>query len=607
MALSAEFQRSYLEKDRYPRNYILNDIKTYPSALKECSDRLDLVAGDLFEPNLKDIEVSFRDLKPNNGTSTSMSIQANLGLFRYSTKCPEESARNKVIHSHEALTRYMGISPRSSSSGQSNQIVAEIKDPKCRFIYIFGEHTLACLRITRPMLTEIFTFHQVMPDYLDFMFVFGLQSEPRDHRFSSFREQRSFRASKSSLAIEPLARSGRQYQLCYNLKGVTLKGQHPEDSSLDDYSIRPAAFYHRFDVENGNALWIVTKGGLDIEDRFKELTGPDARPEDKSFNNLDECLRSSLAAHLLFCHWSMEGWRGYIKWLELIVDNETKIAVVGSSEPGRQRRIYTAGDIQKLLMYEERISEVITSLESNVEVMTSLRDFYEKLVVNQSVDFGNCAFDIDDFTSELGHLINDFKLHISRAKALVKVISNRSELVKQQRMERLNKNLENEAIVMRIITIVTLLYLPATFVSTLFSTDIIKYQVQDEIQAEGTYSKVAMYRWLQVTLPLMFITMSAAYGGKLWAERRANRLSEKPRINQAEEEKGRLQEQFTKTYGQSKNALHQWARYAKNTGAEILKSSADSLAGCVPKVQSSETTMTLPMTNIQNHRPSAGG
>lgn len=74
MALSAEFQRSYLEKDRYPRNYMLNSIKTYPSALKECSDRLDSVAGDLFQTNLENVEVSFRDLKPNNGTSTSMCI-----------------------------------------------------------------------------------------------------------------------------------------------------------------------------------------------------------------------------------------------------------------------------------------------------------------------------------------------------------------------------------------------------------------------------------------------------------------------------------------------------------------------------------------------------
>uniref|UniRef100_A0A8H7N3N9 CorA-like transporter domain-containing protein n=1 Tax=Bionectria ochroleuca TaxID=29856 RepID=A0A8H7N3N9_BIOOC len=562
MALSAEFQRSYLQKDRYPRNYMLNSIKTYPSALKECSDRLDSVAGDLFQTNLENVEVSFRDLKPNNGTST-------------------KNATNKFIHTHEDLTDHLGISRRPSISNGSGQIVAKIKDPKCRFIYIFGKHTLARLRITRGMLAEILTFHQVMPDYLDFMFTFGLQSEPRDHRFSSFREQRSFRPSKTSLAIEPLGRSGRQYQLCYNLKGVSLKGQDPEDPSLDQYSIRPAAFYHRFDVDNGNALWIVTKGGMILR--------------------IDS--RNSQVVTLVP---KTDRWRDHIKWLELIVDNETKIAVVGNSEPGRQHRIYTAGDIQKLLMYEETISEVITSLESNVEVMTSLRDFYEKLVVNQSVNFGNCEFDIDDFTSELGHLINDFKLHISRAKALVKVISNRSELVKQQRMERLNKNLENEAIVMRIVTIVTLLYLPATFVSTLFSTDIIKYQVQDEIQAEGTYSAVAMYRWLQVTLPLMFITMSAAYGGKLWAERRANRLSDKPKINQTEE-KGRLQEHFTKTYGQSKNTLHQWARYVKNTGATILKSSADSLAGCIPKVQSSESNMALPMTNIQNHRPSASG
>jgi Mg2+ and Co2+ transporter CorA len=33
------------------------------------------------------------------------------------------------------------------------------------------------------------------------------------------------------------------------------------------------------------------------------------------------------------------------------------------------------------------------------------------------------------------------------------------------RTEQLNKNLEKEAVVMRIITILTLIYLPATFVS----------------------------------------------------------------------------------------------------------------------------------------------
>ena len=99
---------------------------------------------------------------------------------------------------------------------------------------------------------------------------------------------------------------------------------------------------------------------------------------------------------------------------------------------------------------------------------------------------------------------------------------------------------QREAIAMRIITVVTLIYLPATFVSvsiprhpnrlkqmksltefkTFFSTDIIKYQnpngdggnstTSSTGQYMGSFSEVAMYRWLQITLPLTFITGAIA-------------------------------------------------------------------------------------------------
>lgn len=168
------------------------------------------------------------------------------------------------------------------------------------------------------MLVETLTFHQVMPDYLDFVFVFGEQEEAMDLGFSSFREQMAIKLSHQALGIQALGRSGRQYQLCYNLKGVTNK----QSPSGENFSIRTAAFFHRFDIENGNTLWIVTKGGLDIEERFIELTGPNARPEDRSFGTPEECFKSSLSAHLLFCHWSTEDWRGYIKLLEAGVNSQ---------------------------------------------------------------------------------------------------------------------------------------------------------------------------------------------------------------------------------------------------------------------------------------------
>lgn len=175
------------------------------------------------------------------------------------------------------------------------------------------------------MLSEILTFHQVMPGFLDFLLTFGLQSDQRGISFSSFREQYALKRSYTKFGISSLGRSGRQYQICYNLKGVTKKSADKEDSINSEFSIRPAVFYHSFDVVGGNSVWIIAKGGTDIYQRFKELTGQDARPEDRSFGSPKECFRSSLSTHLMLCHWSTEGWKGYLKWLEYVVDEQVSV------------------------------------------------------------------------------------------------------------------------------------------------------------------------------------------------------------------------------------------------------------------------------------------
>lgn len=200
-----------------------------------------------------------------------------------------------------------------------------MKDPKCRFIYVWSEHSRARLHITRALLLEILTWHQVMPDYLDFMFAFGQQSEPRDPHFSAFREHKYLKPQSTDLgpgqiSFESIGKSERYYELCYNLKGVS---QTSPDTDKNDWSIRQAAFYHQFHVVGGNSVWIVTKGRLDIQKRFKDFTGEHARPEDKSFHTPELCFQSSLSTHLLYCYWSTEDWRGYIKWLEVTV--KTKV------------------------------------------------------------------------------------------------------------------------------------------------------------------------------------------------------------------------------------------------------------------------------------------
>jgi hypothetical protein len=81
---------------------------------------------------------------------------------------------------------------------------------------------------------------------------------------------------------------------------------------------------------------------------------------------------------------------------------------------------------------------------------------------------------------------------------------------------------QKEAIAMRIITVVTVIFLPATFVSvsiqsflsastmlmmmqTFFSTEIMNYQ------NGGGFSHAALVGWLEVTVPLTVLTLGVCY------------------------------------------------------------------------------------------------
>jgi len=99
-------------------------------------------------------------------------------------------------------------------------------------------------------------------------------------------------------------------------------------------------------------------------------------------------------------------------------------------------------------------------------------------------------------------------------------------------MATLSVMAQKEAVAVRIITVVTLIYLPATFVSvsanqplvgdfpdlsqTFYSTDVVKYQNQSDGKGGSSnnvtsFSALAMFRWLEVTLPLTFVTLGLSW------------------------------------------------------------------------------------------------
>jgi hypothetical protein len=157
-----------------------------------------------------------------------------------------------------------------------------------------------------------------------------MQDNP-DLHYSGFREQTSLGPKSRYLPIPFIGRSGQQYQICYNLKSVERKPKDRFKLSRDPWSIRQAAIHHQFDAVQGTTLWIITKGSLDLQQRFKELTGKSGRAEDKAFGTPAESFCSSLSAHLLWCYWSIEGWQPYLKWLETALQDEVCLLTTAMS------------------------------------------------------------------------------------------------------------------------------------------------------------------------------------------------------------------------------------------------------------------------------------
>ncbi|KAK6824953.1 hypothetical protein PG987_012447 [Apiospora arundinis] len=510
--LPERFQASLREAHTFPRNAISTTVDTLPYALKSLGDQYDFIKPTLYESDKSQWEVVIRDFFTADGKAVA--------------KCN--------AHHLAELTEFLGI--QRDTSRTPARVEARKGDPKCRFVNLYAVTSRTPLLLTPEMFGELMTYHQVMPSIVDFISLFGGQTQPNDMNFSGFKAQPIATRPVDGRVAPGLGRSDKQYQLCYNLKCVRLKSSHPTEFTFGVWSIRQAVIHHQFDVNNGNTLWLVVKGGTDLElqRRFKDLMGDDSPSECRSFGTPEQAFRSSLSAHLMYCLWAREDWRSHISWLERSVDRVSQSAVWGRAAYVRAFKDYTPQDIQDLQIWEEAASQAVAALEGNMDVISALLEFYQGIVKDKSFTIpGDCAGEVASFAAQIKAINVQFAMEVKRTKALVKIVSDRRELVIQHlqsqsafRMENVSHRMEREQTMMLIITIVTLVYLPATFVSTFFSTDIIKYQGTES--PEGSYSETAMMRWLQVTIPLTFLTGVGAWFGRKALQRGWERDNEPP-------------------------------------------------------------------------------
>jgi len=80
--------------------------------------------------------------------------------------------------------------------------------------------------------------------------------------------------------------------------------------------------------------------------------------------------------------------------------------------------------------YEEKTNEAIMVMETNTDVLGSIRQFYERLLANPDFTLAlYCREDVLTFASQIDDMIYDAKMQIARAQVLVRITADRKNLV----------------------------------------------------------------------------------------------------------------------------------------------------------------------------------
>ena len=428
-----------------------------------------------------------------------------------------------------------------------------------------ARHSRDRLQVTREMLMLCFTYHQVMPEFVDLILDFGEQQNAQNFHFIGFRHDNRLNGNEKLLTIPELGWSGLEVRLCYSLKSVEpSKGQQ-----YWPWSVRTTAVHHAFDIRIGRAVWMIVKGDPLIKSRIKSATDSRGVPELSSFRSIDRAFTSALKTHLLICDWSIEHWHRYISFLEeefqaisrhsvstmisrkgeamnegvcnTASKNTTGVdplslekVMQSRSQPTRvlppvlppltktlrscsqprqpDQEAFSLIDLQRIYFLEEKANETLLVLNANTSVLAELR--YHYLETADSADWPqdlsrDCAGDMRKFERRITSIRNNYSMQKSRTRSLLRLLANRKSLVicrafhtaqttadKKQllglleyhsqeaskdlateaqesarksetltlEMHEIAQKTKQETISMRIITFVTLAFLPGTFI-----------------------------------------------------------------------------------------------------------------------------------------------
>ncbi|KAF2805158.1 uncharacterized protein BDZ99DRAFT_574767 [Mytilinidion resinicola] len=344
----------------------------------------------------------------------------------------------------------------------------------------------------------------VNPRFKEFVMSFGQKNKEYDFAPPTCR----FRFSKGDKAMKT-----KQYECLYGLRYVADNGNV---DGKERWSVRQYAVYQRYDPSRSQNVWIFI--GIPKRSSLERHIIAYTRRQDNS----DPA--QAFALHLTMIEASLVEWRWYLNDMtQRVQDQSDRITLADVAKDkvdGLPDFKIDFRDRQRLKTLEDSILNLHVMLESTIGTISSLTKHLSR--VSGHRDEEESAFLINGYNEAL----DESKLYLAKAGVLDKRVHGASFLLSglldyenayslrllaeearqdNLAMRHLTEKATKDSGAIKIITIITVFFLPATVVAGFFSTQFVS------IDPQGLTISKKWWIYFAITIPLTLVTLLIWY------------------------------------------------------------------------------------------------
>jgi Mg2+ and Co2+ transporter CorA len=386
-----------------------------------------------------------------------------------------------------------------------------------QFFFIHQRNSYSPLAITHELFETLLYEKRVPPSFKDYILYMGEREREVEIAPPTLR-----RTPPGSPTLDGDVHA---LECMYGLRFIDLNGRGNLHQPTSRWSLRQTAVYCRPRPSTNEGTWILVTPSSLAKHRLTELFNDQARNSPSN----------PFTIHVLLLENAIANWRPYLVDLAAETDQHAAQLLGASRDDEGPISMADCGERQELMLLDEKLLNAELVIKATTSTVKYLLKFYESTlklkVEQQAVNDDSITF---AFVNQLQELdLNSMRVEALRARLqgitnsvssfldlnsgfalqnLARESRKENEEMRHlsERMHELTKKSTQDAAAVKVLTIVTLIYLPATVVSNFFSTSF----VDSHTTPGGSSHIVVSNEWwifVAAAVPLTLLTLYIWY------------------------------------------------------------------------------------------------